>query len=117
MGTNDNLDGEGGRIAMTYETGADGVLTDKAICEILGIDFPTSYANAYMDDYRKVTQAQHQATLEWAIEKVEGREKIIENYLRSNTREGDCPCEEHQTQIKEMAQDIIKAVLEALGGK
>ncbi len=46
-------------------------------------------------------------TREQAIEK-------IEEYLRFNTEEGDCSCEEHQTWVKEKAKEI-HAILKSLG--
>lgn len=39
-------------------------------------------------------------------------EKIVE-YLKTHTREGDCPCAEHQAQVRRMAKEIKKIFVDA----
>ena len=38
----------------------------------------------------------------------------VEDYLRRHTREGDCPCKKHQSQMRDMATDIVKIALKPL---
>lgn len=37
-------------------------------------------------------------------------ERKVSKYLRYHIREADCPCRQHQNQVRSMAKDIVKIV-------